>query len=389
MKRKLLIASMLALVLASLALLAGALTRSGGAQVAYPVPHPTVSDYEQVSKSETPPTQAQCASAGRRCFAPQAIRASYNLLPLYAGGKDGRGRTIAIVDSYGSDTMAHDLHVFNQQFGLAPMCGEEGVTCTPGMPKFSELTLQGSPATKAPPSNSNGTGQEDKSAWALEVALDVETSHAIAPGANILLVHTPTAETLGVQGFPQMMAAEKYVVDNHLADVISQSFASAEDASGSTQSLENLRYAFKAAAAADNGPTVLGSSGDGGSANSRKTPVGKGGSTIPFPTVEWPASDPLVTGVGGTYLCTDATNTTTRVADNTSPPVNCNSAAAQGQAEVAWIAAGGGFSHVFSRPDYQGSILPAGSTTIPSSARGVPDIGLQASSRTGALVYLT
>ena len=56
MKRKLLIASMLALVLASLALLAGALTRSGGAQVAYPVPHPTVSDYEQVSKSETPPT---------------------------------------------------------------------------------------------------------------------------------------------------------------------------------------------------------------------------------------------------------------------------------------------------------------------------------------------
>ena len=119
MKRKLLIASALALVLTSLALLAGALTRSDGVQVAYPVPHPTVSDYEQVSKSETPPTQAQCASAARRCFAPQAIRASYNLLPLYAGGKDGTGRTIAIVDSYGSDTMAHDLHVFNQAFGLA------------------------------------------------------------------------------------------------------------------------------------------------------------------------------------------------------------------------------------------------------------------------------
>jgi subtilase family serine protease len=388
MRRKLLIASTLALALTSLALLAGALTRSDAARVAYPVPHPTVSDYAQVSKSETPPTQAQCNSVGRRCFAPQAIQASYNLAPLYAAGKDGTGRTIAIVDSYGSDTMAHDLHVFDQAFGVAPMCGEEGVTCTPGMPKFSELSLQGSPATKAPPSTSHGTGQEDKSAWALEVALDVETSHAIAPGANILLVHTPTAETLGVQGFPQMMAAEKYVVDNHLADVISQSFASAEDAFGSAQSLEQLRYAFKAAAAADNGPTVLGSSGDGGSANSRKTPVGQGGSTIPFPTVEWPASDPLVTGVGGTYLCTDATNTTTRVADNTSPPVNCNSAAAQGQAEVAWIAAGGGFSHVFSRPAYQ-SILPTGSTEIPSGARGVPDIGLQASSRTGALVYLT
>src|SRR3954468_24247438 len=301
-------------------------SRAGSA--ALPVPHPKASDYVQLTRSETPPTQAQCTSAGRRCFTPQSTRAAYNVNPLYAQGYNGTGRTIAVVDSYGSDTMAHDLHVFNQAFGLAPMCGEEGVTCAPGMPKFSQLSLQGSPATKAPPSKSKGTGQEDKSAWALEVALDVETAHAMAPGANILLVHTPTAETLGVQGFPQMMAAEKYVVDNHLADVISQSFASAEDAFGSAQSLENLRYAFKAAAAADNGPTVLGSSGDGGSANSRKTPVGKGGSTIPFPTVEWPASDPLVTGVGGTYLCTDANNTTTRVADNTSPPVNCNSAAA-------------------------------------------------------------
>jgi subtilase family serine protease len=254
------------------------------------------------------------------------------------------------------------------------------------MPKFSQLSLQGSPATKAPPSKSNGTGQEDKSAWALEVALDVETAHAMAPGANILLVHTNTAETLGVQGFPQMMAAEKYVVDHHLADVISQSFGSAEEAFGSQQSLESLRDAFKAAAA--NHVTVLASSGDGGSANDRKTPVAKGGSTIPQPTVSWPASDPLVTGVGGTYLCTDPTNTTTRAVDNTSPPVNCQAPAALGQAEVGWIASGGGFSHVFPRPAFQAT-LPTGSTAIPAAHRGVPDIGLQASSRTGALVYLT
>jgi subtilase family serine protease len=99
------------------------------------------------------------------------------------------------------------------------------------MPRFSELSLQGSPATKAQPGN--GTHLEDKSAWAREVSLDVETAHATAPGANILLVHTPTAETFGVQGFPQMMAAEDYVVKNHLANVISQSFASAEEAFGS------------------------------------------------------------------------------------------------------------------------------------------------------------
>jgi subtilase family serine protease len=387
------LAPVLALAVAAVAwLLAGALSAHGARPSAapLPLPHPTVSDYAQISTSTTPPTEAQCFSAGRRCFTPQGVRAAYNVGPLYDAGYDGHGRTIAIVDSYGSDTIAHDLHVFDSAFGLQPMCGEEGVTCASGMPKFSTLALQGSPATKAPPSSSNGPGQEDKSAWALEVSLDVEMAHAMAPGANILLVTTPTAETLGVQGFPQMMAAEKYVVDHHLADVISQSFASAEEAFGSTQSLENLRYAFKAAAA--NHVTVLGSSGDTGTANDRKTPVGQGGSTIPEPTVEWPASDPLVTGVGGTALCTDPNNTSARVVDSADPPAACQSA--PGQAEIVWgeasrgIATGGGFSHVFSRPAFQDT-LPAGSTPIPSGQRGVPDIGLQASPRTGALVYIS
>src|SRR4051794_12890336 len=356
MKRLLAGASLLAVCAAAalVALLAGHASAS-----AVPVPHPTVSDWQLISSSETPPTEAQCESVGRTCFTPQAIQSAYNLGPLYHQGYDGRGMTIAIVDSYGSDTMAHDLHVFDQQFGLQPMCGEEGVTCTSDMPTFSVLHLQGSPATKAPPGKSKGTGQENKAAWALEVALDVETSHAIAPHANILLVATPTAETLGVQGFPQMMAAEKYVVDNHLANVISQSFASAEDAFGSAQSLENLRDAFKAAA--ENGVTVLGSSGDGGSANGTKAPVGKGGAGFPFPTVEWPASDPLVTGVGGTYLCTDPNNTSARVVDSVDPPAKCQ--AFPGVAEVGWTFSGGGFSHVFAKPSYQAT-LPAGSTAI-------------------------
>ncbi|SOB88665.1 hypothetical protein SAMN06272789_6955 [Streptomyces sp. 1331.2] len=349
----------------------------------YPVVHPAVADYTQVSTGTTPPTQAQCATAGRRCFTPQAIRAAYNLGPLYADGHDGRGQTIAIVDSYGSDTMAHDLHVFDQAFGIQAMCGEEGVTCQPGMPTFSTLHVQGAPGTTAPPSTSHGTGQEDKAAWALEVALDVETAHAIAPGANILLVATPTAETLGVQGFPVMMDAEQYVVDHHLANVISQSFASAEGAFGSAQSIEPLRHAFKSAAL--NGVTVLGSSGDDGSTGSKKTPVKQGGTTLPDPAVEWPASDPLVTGVGGTYLCTDPTATGSRTADSTDNPSKCQ--ANPGAAEVGWTFAGGGFSQVFDKPAYQ-SALPAGSTPI-GAKRGVPDVSLQAASATGALVYLS
>jgi len=371
----------LALALAlALTAAAGPPRHDGGQPLRGVLMHPTVSDFVQVSSSETPPTQAQCNSVGRRCFGPQATRAAYNVNPLYADGFDGSGTTIAVVDSYGSDTMAHDLHVYNQTFGLAPMCGEEGVTCTPGMPTFSEFHFQGSPATKAQPGK--GTHQEDKSAWALEVALDVETAHAMAPGANILLVTTPTAETLGVQGLPTMMNAEQYVIDHHMADVISQSFGTGEEAFGSSTSLLKQRHAFVSAAA--NGVTVLASSGDGGSANGTKTPVAKGGTTVPYPTVGWPASDPLVTGVGGTYLCTDALNTTSRVLDNVSPPANCQG---QNEEEVGWIASGGGFSHVFGTPAYQGT-LPAGSTSI-GSMRGVPDIALQSSSRTGALVYLT
>jgi subtilase family serine protease len=370
---------------AAVALAAAALMAPArGASAALPLPHPTVSDFQQISASETPPTEAQCFSAGRRCFTPDSLRAAYNLQPLYDASLDGTGVTIAVIDSYGSDTMAHDLHVYNQAFGLPSMCGEEGVTCKTGMPTFSQLHVQGSPATKAPPPTSKGTGQEDKSAWALEVALDVETAHSVAPGANILLVTTPTAETLGVQGFPQMMSAVQYVVDHHLAQVVSMSLASAEEAFASTQSLLNLRHAF--VSASQNGVTVLAASGDGGSANAYKTPVGKGGSTIPYPTVEWPASDPLVLGIGGTYLCTDPTATSGRTTDSADPPVNCQ--ANPGQAEVGWIASGGGFSHVFPRPDYQAS-LPVGSTPIPASARGVPDVALQASARTGDLVYLT
>ena len=387
MKRKVLIAAALALVLGGLAVLAAALTSSGSARVAYPVPRPAVSDFQFIKA--TTPTEADCEAVARTCFTPQALQSAYNVGPLYQQGLTGKGMTIAIVDSYGSDTMAHDLHVFNQAFGLQPMCGEEGVTCTAGMPKFSELAMNGSPPTVAQPGN--GTHLEDKSAWALEVALDVETSHAIAPGANILLVHSNNAETLGVQGFPQMMKAEDYVVSHGLAQVISQSFASAEDAFSTFTSIQNLRFAYINAAA--NGVTVLGSSGDGGSANGTKQPTAKGGALIPFPSVEWPASDPLVTGIGGTYLCTDPTASTSQAR---TPYVKSGIGGKCGSsvynpggvfAEVAWTFSGGGFSHVFAKPTWQNT-LPTGSTPI-ATMRGVPDVAFQASAGTGALVYVS
>ena len=348
-----------------------------------PAPIPAVSDYQYLSASTTPPAETDCNSVGRRCFTPTSMQASYNLPPLYAAGDEGQGMTIAIIDSFGNPNMASDLGNFNTQMGLPHMCGEPGVTCTAGMPTFQHVYWNGKTQVKAPPSGSNGAGSQTRNIWALETSLDVEWAHSIAPQANILLMTTNPAETLGVQGFPAMMNAEQFIVDHHEATVISQSFAAAEETFWGAQSLQNLRHAF--ISAANNGVTVLGSSGDGGSANNYFTPV-KNPRVIPFPSVEWPASDPLVTGVGGTYLCTDPITGTG--VDTADPPANCqlpaNPTAAR---EVGWIDSGGGFSHVFTKPSYQDT-LPAGSTPI-DTMRGVPDISYQASSRTGVLVYDT
>ena len=345
--------------------------------------HPTWTawnDIELVSLGETPPTQAQCAAIKRRCFSPQAEQASYNLTPLLNAGHQGQGQTIIIVDSFGSETIRHDLMVFNNVFGLQHMCGEENTPANCTGPTFSELQ-QGNTSTDPIP-GSNSTGQESRSIWAIEVSLDVEWAHSMAPKANILLVTTPTAETLGVQGFPDFFKAEQDVIAAHRGSVISQSFGAAEETfNGGTAALLNMRDAFQLAQA--NHVTVFASSGDGGTANILKTPV-KTPTVIPFPTVEWPASDPLVTAVGGTYECTNP-NTGIGI-DNVSPPANCQ--VSPGVREIGWVGSGGGFSHVFARPSFQDA-LPVGSTPIPASQRGVPDISIQASSRTGVLIFIT
>ena len=141
--------------------------------------------------------------------------------------------------------------------------------------------------------------------------------------------------------------------------------------------------------------TLFASSGDGGTTNSMKVPV-KNPATIPYPSVIWPGSDPLVTSVGGTYLCTDAT--TGLGVDTTNPPVRCQPGRNPGlQRETGWVVSGGGYSILFPRPTFQNT-LPPGSTFAGSSAgapgpnsnmRGVPDIAYQASATTGVLIYIT
>lgn len=356
---------------------------SGGSQAAaprYPTVRPAITDSQLVSSALTPPSEAACFAIGRRCFTASSMETSYNLNPLYTAGVTGKGVTIAIIDSFGNADMAADLNNFDTQMGLPHMCGEANYTCRPGDPTFTHVDWNGTTEQKAAPPNSQGTGLQARDGWVIETALDVEWAHAIAPEANILNVTTNPAETQGVQGLPAMMDAEQYIVDHHQATVITQSFGTTEQNFDGTQSLLNLRHAYISAAA--NGVTVLASTGDFGTANLGKTPI-KNPITIPFPTVNWPASDPLVTAVGGTYLCTDPT--TGLGVDSTDPPVNCQ--ANPGQREVGWIDSGGGFSSVFTKPDYQDT-LPAGSTPI-GGMRGIPDVAFQASARTAPLVYAT
>ena len=345
-----------------------------------PVPVPALSDYQLLTSNLAPPTESACLAKGRRCFTAAAMENSYNLPALYAAGDEGQGMTIAIIDSFGNPNMASDLANFDTQMGLPHMCGEPGQACGPGVPTFQHMFWDGNTEVKSPPPNSNGSGLQSRDSWTVETSLDVEWAHAMAPLANIINVTTNPAETQGVQGFPAMMDAEQFIVDNHQATVISQSFGSTEENFDSTQALLNLRHAFISAAA--NGVTVVASSGDFGTANPGKTPI-KNPDTIPFPTVQWPASDPLVTGVGGTYLCTDPVTGTS--VDSTDSPTPCQ--AHPGVREVGWIDGGGGFSHIFATPTYQAA-LPAGSTSI-GAMRGVPDVAFQASARTGPLVYDT
>src|SRR5260370_37493706 len=121
------------------------------------IPRPLVADFEFLAGSETPPTEAQCVSRGRRCFDPLAMQRSYDLTSLYTAGHDGTGQTIVVVDSFGSSTIRNDLRAFNSAFGLQHMCGEQNAngttrTCAAGASTFCTLAGQGCPPPVPPAS---------------------------------------------------------------------------------------------------------------------------------------------------------------------------------------------------------------------------------------------
>jgi subtilase family serine protease len=282
------------------------------------------------------------------CYGPAQIRRAYGLPALYAKGVTGRGATIVIVDSYGSPTIRNDLAAFDRAYRL------------PAPPKFQIIR----PAGRIPaydPASSDMVG------WAGETTLDVEWAHVVAPGANILLVETPVSETEGVHGFPQIIAAEKYVLNHHLGDVISQSFSATEDTFAGPAQIQSLRGAYELAR--KDHVTVLTASGDAGAAD-----VGLDQTTYyAFRVTSWPDSDPLVTGVGGTQLhftAKGAPAAPTVWNDTYNTKAN---EFTDGNAGPNPLASGGGLSMIFTRPAYQNGVRD-----VVRGSRGVPDISMSA-----------
>ena len=298
-------------------------------------PRPLHIELDAIPALSFPPTTSYClANFHYHCYQPPQFEKAYNLGPLHAAGIDGRGKTIVIVDAFGSPTIGHDLQVFDQAFGL------------PDPPSLTIIQPAG-PVPAFDPTNSDMVG------WAVETTLDVEWAHAIAPGAAILLVETPVSETEGVQGFPEIVTAENYVIDHDLGDVISQSFGATEETFPDAASILALRSAFKNAR--EHHVTVLAASGDLGATNWELNLS----DIYPMRVNSWPSSDPLVTSVGGSQLTLDDSGR--RLAP-----------------DVVWNdfggSAGGGVSAVFERPEFQDAVRD-----VVFGARGTPDISMSAS----------
>ena len=221
------------------------------------------------------------------CYTPQDIRAAYGVDQL---PNQGAGQTIVLVDSYGSPTAAQDLQTFHEQvFPEAPA------------PDFDQVFPQGNPQFG---NTFHGNGQSGPAAaanWSGEATLDIEWAYSIAPEAHIILLAVPPAETLGVQGFPNLFKAISHEIDvTPPGTVFSMSLAVAEQTFGGAAKVQTARFDKVFQKGNTKGDTFFGATGDEGTANVSKQH--RDSAPYSYPTAEWPASSPYVTAVGGTQL---------------------------------------------------------------------------------------
>jgi hypothetical protein len=233
-------------------------------------------------------------------YSPAQLAQAYGFNQISFGGVkgDGTGQTIAIVDAYDDPNIASDLAAFDSGLGIA------------APPSFTKVNQTG--GTSLPTAD---TG------WALEISLDVEWAHGMAPGAKILLVEANS------NSLSDLLTAVNFARNQAGVSVVSMSW-------GSTEFLGESSYdSYFTTPSGHAGVTFVASSGDGGSSGAP----------------EYPAISPNVIGVGGTNLYLDNSN-------------NYSS-------ETGWSGSGGGLSVYESQPTYQKGVV-----TQSSTMRTTPDV---------------
>jgi subtilase family serine protease len=200
-------------------------------------------------------------------FSAKDLQPVYNATYYYARGIDGAGQTIGLLDYYGSPTVGTDLRLFDSTFGI------------------KDSTLKITPVGPYDPGLGVSVG------WSTEVALDVEASHSMAPGAAVDLYVANGAVPLSVP-------LAKIVEDDSVT-TLSQSFGYYEWFYSQSSEFGGPAFFGLYAMLPDQyyalgsleGISFLASSGDGG---------GSGYSSGPEGNLEYPATSPFVTSVGGT-----------------------------------------------------------------------------------------
>jgi subtilase family serine protease len=322
------------------ALLPALTIKAGAANASAALPQvPVTINFERgpfVASIPMPPPDKYCRKHfGFPCLSPQEMHNAYDLNPLLNKGYDGAGQTIVIIVPFGSPTIQNDLHMFDVGYKL------------PDPPSFQIITPLGTKPYKPTVNRVN---------WATETTLDTEWSHAMAPGANIVLMTAPTANLL------DLLFLEQYALNKGYGKIISQSWDATENIL-LTPNGRNLMQEFNNfyKQAADDHVTVFAASGDTGAAN-----FNNNGKLYPFPTVNFPASDPYVTTIGGTSLSTDTSGNY--------------------QFEHGWHRSGGGVSQYWPEPGYQNG-LNSQLQQILNGYRGLPDVAYNANPFDAILLY--
>jgi len=297
-----------------------------------------------------PSTLAQCS------FYPAELRKAYGVTQT---GLTGKGATIAIVNWYGSSTMEADADQYSINHGDKPFA--------PG--QYSEVS------TPSQWTNESACGYGDNS----EEALDVEMAHGLAPSAKIVTVAANSCFD------SDLLAAEAEIVDNHLANIVSNSWGeSIFSTAGNLDPSLMAAYDQVFELGATEGIAFDFSSGDCMNNDAYSVSTGLNcDPTVSRASIDWPTASAWVTAVGGTALAISKRggySFETAMGDNRSGRTAAGATA--WAASAGTFGGGGGVSETEPQPWYQSWVVPRklsttlmdGTKTTPK--RTIPDISL-------------